>query len=77
MDPAIGASTWALGSHRCTPYNGIFTINAIMHANHRMLLDHEGDKGWVVRERNRKLSVPVEFWIEMRAIKSGMEPISV
>lgn len=41
IDPAIGASTWALGSHKWRPYNGIFTINAIMHASHRMLLDQE------------------------------------
>lgn len=77
MDPAIGASTWALGNHRCTPYRGILTMNAIIHANHRILLDHVGGKGWVVRERIRKLSVPVEFWIEIRAIKSGIDPISV
>lgn len=24
MEPAIGASTWALGSHRCSPYRGCF-----------------------------------------------------
>jgi len=29
MEPAMGASTWALGSHRCRPYNGILTINAL------------------------------------------------
>lgn len=40
MDPAIGASTWAFGSHRWTPYRGILIIKAIMHASHRMLLDH-------------------------------------
>lgn len=28
IDPATGASTWAFGSHRCTKYRGIFTINA-------------------------------------------------
>ena len=28
MDPPTGASTCALGSHRCTPYNGDFTIKA-------------------------------------------------
>lgn len=61
MEPAIGASTWAFGSHRCTPYNGILIINAIMHANHRMLLDHVEDRGCVVRERIRKLRVPIEF----------------
>lgn len=52
-------------------------INAITHASHRMVLDHVEGRGCVVRERIRKLSVPIEFWIEMRAIKSGMEPISV
>jgi hypothetical protein len=41
MEPAMGASTWALGSHRCRPYNGILTINAIMHANHSRSLDHD------------------------------------
>lgn len=30
MEPAMGASTWALGSHKWRPYKGIFTINAIM-----------------------------------------------
>lgn len=33
MDPATGASTWALGSHKCKVYRGIFTINAIMRAS--------------------------------------------
>lgn len=32
MDPAMGASTWAFGSHRCRPYSGAFTINAISKA---------------------------------------------
>lgn len=77
MEPAIGASTWAFGSHRCTPYNGILIMNAIMHASHRMLLDHVGGKCCVVRERIRKLRVPIEFWIEIRAIRSGMDPINV
>ena len=40
MDPAIGASTWAFGSHKWTPYSGILIIKAIMHASHRMLLAH-------------------------------------
>lgn len=46
MDPAIGASTWAFGSHRWTPYKGILIIKAIIHANHRMLLDHV----WLIGE---------------------------
>lgn len=28
MDPAIGASTWALGSHRWSPYRGALTMKA-------------------------------------------------
>lgn len=52
-------------------------MNAIMHASHKMLLDHVGGKGCVVRERIRKLRVPIEFWIEIRATRSGMEPINV
>lgn len=30
IDPAAGASTWALGSHRWVKYIGIFTKNAIV-----------------------------------------------
>ena len=26
IEPAMGASTWALGNQRCRPYSGIFTI---------------------------------------------------
>lgn len=51
--------------------------NAIMHANHRMLLDHVEFRGWAIRERIKKLRVPIEFWIEMRAIRRGIEPTSV
>lgn len=29
IDPATGASTWALGSQRCVEYKGIFTKNAM------------------------------------------------
>lgn len=32
MDPAMGASTWALGNHRWNPYRGALTINAINRA---------------------------------------------
>lgn len=28
-------------------------------------------------ERIRRFRVPVEFWIEIRAIRRGMEPINV
>lgn len=35
IEPAIGASTWALGSHRCAPYMGIFTRKASMIGSHQ------------------------------------------
>lgn len=33
----MGASTWALGSQRCTPYSGILTKNARIHPAHHSL----------------------------------------
>lgn len=39
IEPAIGASTWAFGSHRCRPYRGIFTINAVRHAIQIIVFD--------------------------------------
>ena len=39
IEPAMGASTWAFGSQRWSPYSGIFTMKAIMHASHRRLDD--------------------------------------
>lgn len=36
IEPAVGASTWALGSHRCREYRGSFTRKAKRHiAHHR------------------------------------------
>lgn len=61
IDPAIGASTCALGSHRWTPYNGILIRNAIIHASHRILLDQEESIGWAVRDKIVKFNVPIEL----------------
>lgn len=66
-----------MGSHRCTPYRGILIKNAVMHANQSILLDHVWSSVGLVRERIKKFSVPVVFWIEIRAIRSGIEPIRV
>lgn len=33
IEPATGASTWALGSHRCTENRGNFTRNAAVMKN--------------------------------------------
>ena len=41
IEPAMGASTWALSSQRWRPYNGIFTIKAVMHASHMKTFDQE------------------------------------
>lgn len=47
MDPATGASTCAFGNHRCTPYNGIFTKNAIKQPAHQILWPQEfRSRGW-------------------------------
>lgn len=48
MDPATGASTWAFGSQRCTPYSGIFTRNAIRQAaHHKAFVYEEARSGFV------------------------------
>ena len=48
MDPAIGASTWALGSHRWRPYRGAFTMNAVSRARlDRRLAQELLSVGWV------------------------------
>lgn len=47
MDPAMGASTWALGSHRCRPYKGAFTMNAVSRARLSKRVDQElVGSGW-------------------------------
>lgn len=48
IDPAIGASTWALGSHRCRPYRGALTMNATRRARLDNRFVHGVDGfGWV------------------------------
>lgn len=48
MEPATGASTWAFGNQRWTPYSGIFTRKAVKQAAHQSLSPHEERvKGYV------------------------------
>lgn len=61
IEPAIGASTCAFGSHRWRPYRGIFTMNAIMHANHNRMLDQEFGRGRAQYWTMRKLREPMLF----------------
>lgn len=46
IEPAMGASTWAFGSQRWSPYSGIFTMKAMMHASHIKIFDQVLDNGW-------------------------------
>lgn len=63
MEPAMGASTWALGSQRCKPYRGIFTKNAIIQASHKRELDQESVRGRAKIWITRKLRVPEVLWM--------------
>ena len=48
-----------------------------MHANHSKLLALEASKVCVVNDKIMRFRVPTWFWIKMRAISSGIEPIRV
>lgn len=61
IEPAMGASTCAFGNHRWSPYKGIFTINAIMHASQRKMLDQVAEIGLAQYWMIRKFKVPVVF----------------
>lgn len=63
MEPAIGASTWALGSQRWRPYSGIFTMKAIIHASHMKTSDQELCMGCTQYWSIRKFRDPTVFWI--------------
>lgn len=59
IDPATGASTCAFGSHRWTPYRGIFTRKAIRQPAHQILSPHVCRvRGWEYWSTNIE-SVPV------------------
>lgn len=77
IDPAIGASTCALGSHRCRPYSGIFTMNAIIHASHMKMLDQVVDIGSFQCCMIKKFRDPEVFWMYRSATKRGNEPTRV
>lgn len=59
MDPAIGASTWALGSHRWRPYRGAFTMNAASRARFDRRLVHELVGVGCIRSSIARFKVPV------------------
>lgn len=55
----MGASTWALGSHRCRPYRGIFVIKAIMHASQAKPWDQVVVSFWSVSVSSVIFNEPV------------------
>lgn len=77
MDPAMGASTWALGSHRCKPYRGALTMKAISRA--RLDIRPVQEEGVVGCESfsSGKYRVPVWFCRCRIAMSKGRELASV
>lgn len=77
MEPATGASTWAFGNHKCTPYRGIFTKKAIKQPAHQILSPQElrsrGCEYWRVSMER----VPVSWCRRRRATSRGREPVRV
>lgn len=76
IEPAMGASTCALGSQRCTPYIGILTMKAIMQASHNALLVRLVVFNLKV-ENIMRFRWSVELFMTSRAVNSGRDPIKV
>lgn len=68
IEPATGASTWALGSQRCRPYRGDLARNANVMVNHQ---PRGHVKGRAVFSGARKESVPVVAWRDSVASSKG------
>lgn len=77
MEPAIGASTWALGSQRCRPYRGAFTMNAVSRArfDRRLVQELLGVGG--VNSSIVRCSVPICVWRWRIAMSKGRELMRV
>lgn len=74
IEPAIGASTWAFGSHRCSPYTGIFAKKAPRQATHS-ISSVLGLTGCIICIK--KVGVFVMLLIKMVAISSGIDVVNV
>ena len=55
IDPATGASTWALGNHKWEIYIGIFTKNAKDRVMESINVEKEGEKKQVKNINNELL----------------------
>lgn len=77
IEPAMGASTWALGSHRCKPYRGALTMKARNRARlHTRLVQDVGMVGCDSFSIG-KYRVPIWLWRCRMAMSKGRELASV
>lgn len=77
IEPAIGASTWAFGNQRWTPYRGIFTRKAKRQASQRPLVVQTEKLVVGVSWVSGIDKVPIEFCRHIRATNNGREPARV
>ena len=78
IDPAMGASTCALGSHRWNPYIGIFIMKAIKHRVHHKDVRDRGREVMVfLSDMVGRIVVFLYLNMVMIAMRSGREPASV
>ena len=77
MEPAIGASTWALGSHRWSPYRGAFTMNAVSRARLERITVQEVETVGLASFSIVRCRVPVCVWRYGIVTNRGRELISV
>lgn len=73
----MGASTWALGSHRCRPYRGALTMKASRRANPAIRLDQEEFSVGCESLSIGRYNVPIWLCRWRMAINSGRELASV
>src|ERR1700720_4746492 len=73
-EPAVGASTWASGSHVCTGHIGIFTAKEAKNASHAQVCN---DLGTAVCIRVGMSVVPAFQYNAMIASSINTEPSSV
>lgn len=57
IEPATGASTWALGNHKWTKYKGILTRKAKIIKNHQIGLIEEIETQKLLMKDNDKLNL--------------------
>lgn len=75
MDPATGASTWALGSHKCVKYSGVFTRKAAMVITHQIEETENGRE--VALQSPKKDKCPEDFHSFVNERRRGNEAVTV